>query len=288
MDVKNLTDSILRALEGGTEEWKKPWKNMADVGLPRNGVSNREYRGINILFLAMSGYADPRWYTFNQALEAGEGSHVKKGQKGTKIVFWSFIPQKDADGKPTDKKRAFLKVYTVFNAMQCAGIPPLVNPPVFDEGTKHHIAQEMVQQLGVEIFYGSDKASINEGTHIISMPSPESFNSVDSYLSTLFHEVAHWTAPKLGRDLKNRFGSDEYAMEELVAEITSHILCAKLGITGQLQHMSYISGWAKICRADQYAIMTATTAAFKAADYILSGGAGQEATEAEDEAQEAA
>jgi antirestriction protein ArdC len=57
-----------------------------------------------------------------------------------------------------------------------------------------------------------------------------------------FHELTHWTAHKsrLDRDLKNRFGSRNYAGEELIAELGAAFLCAEFGFDGDLRHAGYI------------------------------------------------
>jgi Zincin-like metallopeptidase len=52
---------------------------------------------------------------------------------------------------------------------------------------------------------------------------------------TLGHEATHWSgAPqRLNRDLSTHFGSEAYAMEELVAEIVAAFLCVTLGVSRQ-------------------------------------------------------
>ena len=53
----------------------------------------------------------------------------------------------------------------------------------------------------------------------VTMPPTSLFSGFDHYYATLAHELSHWTghASRLGRDLKNRFGTAAYAAEELVA-----------------------------------------------------------------------
>jgi Zincin-like metallopeptidase len=54
-------------------------------------------------------------------------------------------------------------------------------------------------------------------------------------LSTLCHELCHWTSPesRCHRQLGQRFGDQAYAIEELVAELGAAFLCADLRITGE-------------------------------------------------------
>ena len=71
-------------LTQGTVPWHKPWK--ARTGLPRNLVSHKSYRGINVFLLLAMSYESPFWLTFRQTLQLG-GS-VRKGEKSCPVVFW--------------------------------------------------------------------------------------------------------------------------------------------------------------------------------------------------------
>jgi len=50
----------------------------------------------------------------------------------------------------------------------------------------------------------------------------------EAYYSVLWHEMGHWSGHKsrLDRDMSNKFGDAKYAMEELIAELTSAYCCA--------------------------------------------------------------
>src|SRR3546814_15848121 len=65
------------------------------------------------------GFASPYWLTFKQALELG--GNVRKGSKGTTIVYANKLVVKDSE---TDNERAitFLKRYKVLNADQVEGL----------------------------------------------------------------------------------------------------------------------------------------------------------------------
>src|SRR5216684_365636 len=79
-----VTEQIIKQLESGVAPWRRPWTAQ----IPRNLASGREYRGINIFLLATCGYGSPFWLTYKQATE--RGGHVRKGQHGTKVVFWKI------------------------------------------------------------------------------------------------------------------------------------------------------------------------------------------------------
>jgi antirestriction protein ArdC len=80
------------------------WKSKASwkgVGVPRNGISKKPYRGVNILMLAMEQYDSPLWLTYKQAKELG-GS-VFTGEKGTPVIFWKWIEKSDEETKEIKK-----------------------------------------------------------------------------------------------------------------------------------------------------------------------------------------
>ena len=83
-----VTEKIVSLLEQGIVPWRRPW---ASTGLPRNLVSKKPYRGINILSLwaaAERGYNTNLWATYKQWLALG--ANVRKAEKATLVVFWKF------------------------------------------------------------------------------------------------------------------------------------------------------------------------------------------------------
>ncbi len=304
---QEITSRIITALEAGPEEWAKPWRGIATNGFPRNGSSGRRYNGLNVWLLALAGYDDARWYTFNQAKDLG--ASVRKGEHGTKIFFWQFLkgwidvvtgdrvkdpsPADIASGKVKHTTTPLLKVFTVFNAQQIEGLAAPVFPAV-NAASGYERAAIMVELLGLQVDHvaGTETACYRPSNDRIHMPLPGQFNTVEDYWATLLHEVIHWTAhsARLDRDLGARFGSDSVAMEEMVAEIGSAFLCADLGIEGNLRHEGYIAHWLRVLRGDKYAVFKASSLAQKAVEFILAGGGLVEAAEtaetAEDEAAE--
>jgi len=78
-------------------------------------------------------------------------------------------------------------------------------------------------------------------------------------INVAFHELGHWTGHKsrLDRDLKNRFGSRNYAAEELIAELVAAFLCAEFGFDGDVRNAGYIASWIELLKADKWAFFTA-------------------------------
>src|SRR5438034_10816891 len=123
-----VTSRILAELENGVVPWRKPWRTLP----PANLISKKPYRGINVFLLALAGYGSQHWLTFNQAKQLG--GNVRKGEHGTKIVFWKFdkFETETGDGETEERRSAILRYYTVFNLEQTEGLKALLAlPPAF-------------------------------------------------------------------------------------------------------------------------------------------------------------
>ena len=265
-----ITQSIIEQLENGAAPWIKPWK--ADSSADKNLVSQKPYQGINRLLLGMSsmvkGFSVPVWASYKQ-WEA-IGANVKKGEKGTKIVFYSPVSKENKQTGDLEKY-AVLKTYFVFNAAQVEGIDIVPAETVTAEFTAVELAEQRIIKTGAAISHGGDAAFYMPSADRIQLPNKSAFNSEANYYATAFHELAHWTGSKirLDRDLdKGRFGNPAYAFEELVAEMSAAFLCSDYGIQGELRHAGYIGHWLKALREDSKAVFKAAALAQKAADYI--------------------
>jgi antirestriction protein ArdC len=265
-----ITQSIIEQLEAGAVPWVKPWK--ADSSADKNLVSQKPYQGINRLLLGMSsmvkGYSVPVWASYKQ-WEA-IGANVKKGEKGTKIVFYSPVSKENKQTGDLEKY-AVLKTYFVFNAAQVEGIDIVPAETVAAEFTAVELAEQRIIKTGAAISHGGDAAFYMPSADRIQLPNKSAFDSEANYYATAFHELAHWTGSKtrLDRDLdKGRFGNPAYAFEELVAEMSAAFLCSDYGIQGELRHAGYIGHWLKALREDSKAVFKAAALAQKAADYI--------------------
>lgn len=267
---QEVTDSIIEQLEKGAIPWVKPW--VADSSADKNVLTQKPYQGINRLILGMSGMAHgftvPVWASFKQWQQLG-GS-VRKGEKGTKIVFYTPAEKINANG---DKEAyAVLKAYWVFNVSQVDGIEVTPVAVVDKPFTANQLAEERIIKTGARISYGGDAAFFMPSQDRIQMPNKSAFENEASYYATAFHELTHWTGSesRLDRNLKGRFGNPEYAFEELVAEMGAAFLCQDYGIKGELRHAGYIQSWLKALRDDSKAVFKAAAYAQKAATFINS------------------
>ena len=275
-DVYNeVTDQIVEAIEAGCPPWTRPWQ--AGGGLPYNLKSQQAYRGINVLLLWSVGaaFTSQAWLTFKQAKE--RGGNVRKGEKGTRIVFFKMLERTDRDDDSRTVRIPLARYYTVFNAEQCDGID--AEPETETESTpieRHAAVDAFAASQRADIRFGGDIACYVPSQDCIRMPEPERFQSSDGYYGTLLHELTHWTAPsgRCDRDLSGRFGDDRYAAEELIAELGAAFLCASFGVDGAdgrhgiQQHASYIESWLKVLKADKRAIFTAASKATQAVEWL--------------------
>ena len=275
---QEVTDAIIAALEKGTAPWVKPWNSSA--GFPVNATTNKAYNGVNVFLMWLmegaNGYTTSRWLTFKQA--KGAGGSVKRGEKGTRIVFFNWREFKDPDSdKP--KRIPLLRFYTVFNVDQCEGL----NPKTLGETVTDEALTEADRIAHAEAFFaaihkstgivprrGGGRACYSPATDVINLPEFASFKDAGAAYATEAHEFGHATGHKsrLDRDLSGNFGSHAYASEELVAEMTSAFICAQLGLTGMLQHPEYIGNWIKVLKGNKKAIFTAASLAKKAHTFL--------------------
>lgn len=240
-----ITDRVIERLEAGTVPWCKPWHGA--VGMPKNLVSKKQYRGINVFLLHCLGYESPYFLTFKQAQKLG--GHVRKGEKGCPVVFWKWLKKDDEDG--TKQRIPLLRCYTVFNVSQCEGIKaPVLDVPV-REHTPIETAEQITNQMQnrPEIRHGHTGASYSPSEDLVRMPRPEVFNDGAAYYATIFHELTHSTghSQRLDRKLDSElapFGSPDYSRDELVAEMGAAFLCGEAGFldTNIDQSAAYIDG----------------------------------------------
>lgn len=277
---QTVTDRIIAELEAGAPPWLKPWKTGRANGiglLPRNAATAREYHGINIPILWSAAdradYPTHGWMTFKQALDLG--GHVRKGEKGTHVVFTKKLTieeQDEASGQSATRQVSMLRGYTVFNLAQIDGLPERIaeapSPP--PAGQRESRVAAFVAATGATIRHGGNTACFVPSLDLVQMPPAPAFHSPEGYAATLLHELGHWSGhgSRLDRDLSGRFGTRKYAAEELVAELTSAFLCAHLGVTGELRHAAYIENWVQLLKHDSRAIFTAASKASQAADYL--------------------
>jgi len=279
-----VTNQIIAALEAGTPPWRKPWDTgkAGNPVMPCNAVTGMRYRGINVVTLATSplalAAADPRWATYKQA--AVRGWRVKKGARGTTAYFFKRIevpdPRQNTEYDEDGKTRhiPLLRAFTLFHASQVEGIPEFAPPSAAEAPWRaSDSAETIVMNSGVTVRIGGARAFYALGTDHIQMPPRHVFSSAEGWYSTVLHELGHATGHplRLNRDLRNAYGSPDYAREELRAEIAQVMICTELGI-GECEFTNgaaYIASWLETLCSDRKEIFRAAADAQRIADYLL-------------------
>lgn len=283
-----VAEKLIEQLKVGTAPWQKPWSSggLPAFELPYNVQTGNRYKGINTLMLLLAERDDPRWMTFKQA--AASEWQVKKGEKGTMIQFVKTSDQqskRDEKGKPVLNEQGqpikitiklakpIITTAWVFNAEQINGIPTLEKTDLktlnWDPLER---AENLLERSGAAIYHrAGDRASYSPLTDQITMPLREQFDTPDKYYATVLHELGHWTghADRLDRSIMNRFGSEEYAREELRAEIASLLIGQELRIGHDPgQHAAYVDNWIKILQETPFEIHSAAADAEKIFNYL--------------------
>ncbi|MCP5528172.1 MAG: DUF1738 domain-containing protein [Verrucomicrobiales bacterium] len=271
-----VTDRILKQLDAGVVPWRKTWTS----GLPKSLTTGREYRGINVLMLGTTGFRSRYWVTYRQAKT--RGGHVRKGERSTPVIYWKWRTPEEieqrrrATGKP-DVAPCFPFISAVFNLDQVDGL----ERPEDDVPDLHHEPLEVAESV-FEVM--PDKPQIDHSTchqpayrpalDRVLLPHLSQFEDGHAYFQTLWHELAHSTGHprrlnRFGASVTDRF--EAYSFEELVAEFAAAFLAAFTGIRtadSEARNAAYIAGWAKAIRNDPRLILSAASAAQRAADYI--------------------
>lgn len=266
---QHITDRILEQLRNGVVAWRKPWKR----GKACNLISGRPYQGMNALLLSTEPFGSRYWLTFRQARELG--GTVRRGEMGTPIIYYKLTDYTDPETDET-VQRPYLRSWTVFNVEQCDGVDyptgALPTHPI-DEAQRVIAAMPTVPDIRHD---GGARAYYRPATDTVHMPTRDSFDPAEAYFATLFHELAHSTghASRLSRPgivQFDRFGSQQYGAEELIAEVTAAMLCGVTGIapTTLDNSAAYLQSWMTAIEADPKLLITSASQAQRAADFIL-------------------
>ena len=272
-----VTNRIIAELEKGKIPWQKPWTGVRDGAY--NRITKRPYSLLNQMLLQHNG----EYATFKQWQDLG--GHVRKGEKSEIVCFWKIFESKENNpdtGEIEIKKIPLLRYYNVFHISQVEGVEPLAPEQLNDEvepieaGDKiinDYINREHLKFVECK----SNQAYYSPSNDTVVVPLKEQYSMINEYYSTTFHELTHSTGHKnrlnrLQTGAVATFGGEEYSKEELVAEIGSASLMSIAGIeTAKTFRNStaYIQNWLQVLRNDNKFIVSASSKAEKAVNYIL-------------------
>lgn len=290
-DMKN---SFLEALKQEQIPWHQQWSSLGIR--PVNAITHKMYQSTNQFWLSYvmheKGYKDPRWCTYRQAEQ--RGWQVRKGEKGSRIEFWSLYDRKDRKILTKEEAEKIQKteenwqtrikpvsnVYTVFNAEQIEGIPEIeIVRHELDETMLRQKRDVLIQNMNVSFREGEEGAAYNIQNDVIKMPDMNRFENEYAYMSTFLHEAGHATGheSRLNRPMGQAFGTSDYAKEELRAEIASAFTAQSLGLDFQGEahmenHKAYIQSWISLLEEKPEEMFAAIKDAEKISDYLMEKG----------------
>lgn len=277
---RTVTDKIVAAIEAGAGAFVMPWHVSAATGRPINALTGHGYRGVNVVALwaeaVMSGYGTGWWASYRQWERLG--AQVRRGEHGTVIVFYNRLNTAPADDlDESDRYRLVARASRVFNLGQVDGWHPpgAASVPIIEALAE---VEAFVAATDAVVLHGGPRACYRHDYDRIELPARDRFRSTptssasETYYGTLLHELTHWSgAPhRLNRTFGTRFGDNDYAVEELVAELGAAFLCADLGIANEPRpdHAAYVASWLVVLNDDRRAIFTAAARANDAATYL--------------------
>ena len=272
-----VTERIISQLEQGVIPWEKPWTGIRSGAY--NRISKKPYSLLNQMLLKHNG----EYATFKQW--QGLGGHIRKGEKSEIVVFWKIQPveEETEDGTKEIKQIPLLRYFNVFHISQVEGVEPLAKDDLHDiepiEKAENVLYDYWTREsITVEHIKGDD-AYYSPTRDLIRLPLFEQFTDANEYYSTAFHESVHSTMKESrcnrAEDRKGKlvaFGSDDYSKEELVAEIGSTSIMNIIGIETRKSFRNssaYIQNWLSVLKNDVKFIVSASSKAEKAVNYIL-------------------
>jgi len=264
-----IADRFIKSLEQGVAPWQKPWAGVA----PSNGLTRKPYKGVNSFLLSFFGEGENYFLTYKQALALG--GQVQKGSKGLPVVFWSKKPRKD-----NPEEFFFLVRYSTVFAVKDCGLPDFKRDDKVINFSPVEEAEKLASLNTCPVSFGGARAYYTPASHSIQMPVKDSFHSVPNYYATLFHEIGH----SLKAD-KHDWAREEYAKEELVAELFASLCLNSCGLLGEVNFnnsASYLQSWLKALNDDKTLIQKACKEALARFEK-LTGEAPQEEGNEEEE-----
>ena len=293
---KDFAGKLTEQIRNGTAPWQKPWK-PGERRLPENLHTGKAYRGGNSVYLSVTqeakGYRDNRWATYKQITELD--GQVRKGEQATQVLFYKFDDEKEQPppGAPDQPARApegtaekastrppLVRCYAVFNVEQADGLTLERRDDDRDtvpEWEAHHTAERVIQESGVRVNHErGDRAVYNLQRDTVTLPEREQFPTANGYYQTALHELGHATGhpSRMDRDTlthgAGKFGSVEYAREELRAEMSAMMTGDRVGVGHDgSRGAAYVTGWLEALEQDAKEVYKAAADAQKISDYLL-------------------
>lgn len=297
--MKNkVRESLSQAFLAALQEEQLPWRAVWHTARPYNLTTGKAYRGVNTLSLSLKaldkGWEDPRWCTYRQAQE--HGWQVRQGEKASSVEYWLAYDKEGKKHYSIQEARRLVRdgklqweqlvlhcrCSYVFNAAQIDGIPPLSQRPATDIGAIRRQRDTLLANMGLGYQEGGSSAYYAPESDTVVLPPEARFEDTYGYMCTFLHECGHATghSSRLNRDLTGRYGTPEYAREELRAEIASAFVAQELRLELDDQqlaehlelHKAYIQSWSQLLQKSPDELWTAIQDAQRISDYLIEQG----------------
>lgn len=294
---QKLTDKIIKLINDNPKlTWQALYKKSNTL---INAETGKKYRGGNeFLLLAQlmtSPYESGIFCTFKQAQKLN--LKMIKGSKGFMINFFSFL-YKDAENNSTTSagewlnKIPMVKTYTVFSldcfeeseekqAILTKYAPKLNDNQPIENVQKYIDSYLLNENIPVKLSPSLSPCYMSTSDSI-GIPMLNQFDNSPAYYSVLFHEIAHSTGheKRLNRKLGNKFGSEKYAREELIAELSAVQLCNAFGLDTVENSSAYLQSWLQPLKNDVSLLLTSASKASDVLTYITKSVDSHEAKQA--------
>lgn len=292
---QQTVEQIIDLMERGGLNWHKDWTagKQANVFDPYNPITGTHYRGGNLVHLACqciaNGIDDNRFATAWEAKKQGwtirDDAHPYLIEKWKRFAFKRETT--DANGNTTEELVSYYKpvsFFWVYNYSDIDGTPELENDeprPVRERDEMDDLIDALETTSRCRMTEdGGDRAYYSPMGDSIHVPLRDDFTTLNGAIRTYLHEMGHSTMHPKACDRKDgnkgRFGSKDYAYEELIAELTAVFAAAYLGCDlgddeGEhaKNHAAYLQSWLKKLKSDTSYIYRAAAEASKACDYII-------------------
>lgn len=222
-----------------------------------------------------------------------------KDQSG-KSISRDAVKMMSMEEKANVKSIPLLKSYNVFNIAQTnlAEVKPDLVAKIGERFKLQYVTDTsgMYKNEALDNLIFKDKwvcpifvkeakgACYRPSKDVICMPLKEQFNKKgysseqvyvagQAFYEAALHEMAHSTGhpSRLNRHQKVAFGEPEYAKEELVAELSSAVICHTLGFSKHIEdnNAAYLKSWISTLKEKPKFLESVMAAVNKAADFMI-------------------
>lgn len=308
--AEKFADIMVKKMEEmKSEKWEKPWFDITGkINFYPQNYTGRKYTSGNAFFLMLAStwnsYETPVFLTFNQCRKLG--LTVTKGEKSFPVYYKNFLVYQRETNKrisfedynlldDEEKKKwrliSYLKYYNVFNLDQTNF------KTVRDDEYKALLKRFIVEKEGelivstvfeceildkmladnswvCDIFLKKQNRAYYSGSDdLIVCPLKKQFPHQHNFYSTLLHEMTHSTGnqKRLNRPMGVIFGDDDYAREEVIAELTAAFTGTQMNVFVEpsKDSIAYLNGWIKVLKQSPEFIFNLLDDVVIASNYIV-------------------